>query len=344
MPADLRLPGEFLPHKTYLLSGKTLMAWRDALVADRILPGRNLTLADSPRGRVLHAADNDTRPNFSPRRWERTSETQWKCEITPGFVVERLAAVAVFDPAIISHTPKIGSTALTAEPAPELTMLDGQYAVAKLPLDNKGKINGNIPITAETSLPPGTLYVPPGWGPPSSVVAGETGEYWFPLFQLVIKDGAPTYIPWQQDDIEWDPWIWTANHLGDTSQGLVYRSYDPATGRHDFRSIKSPNAAFGGLRKPVTTETDVEILGNNFWGDLKFYECAIDGESSPGLSVIIAVRDGVASLHTTEETLPPVPSGVTPAEIIIEYAGCHCCGDGGGGADPIPRNMIILGL
>lgn len=50
------LPGDFEAGKNYLVSGKTLLAWRKALLADRVLPGANLTETQGPDGRVFKAA------------------------------------------------------------------------------------------------------------------------------------------------------------------------------------------------------------------------------------------------------------------------------------------------
>jgi hypothetical protein len=140
-----------------------------------------------------------------------------------------------------------------------------------------------------------------------------------------VADGFPHYIPWQQDDVEWYPWIWTANHLGPSDEGLIYRSYDPATGRHDFRAVTSPNHALGGLRKPETTETEVRLRGNDFWGNIRFLECGGDDGYLIG---ILAIRDGLSSWHADASTLPDVPEGVTAVEQDIMYANCHCCGEG----------------
>lgn len=51
--SKLKLPGNFSPGKTYLIKGETLIAWREALLADRIIPGAGLAESTGPGGRTL---------------------------------------------------------------------------------------------------------------------------------------------------------------------------------------------------------------------------------------------------------------------------------------------------
>lgn len=52
--SKLELPGNFEKGKNYLMSGATLMAWKAALLADRIVPGQGQTESGTPQGRVIH--------------------------------------------------------------------------------------------------------------------------------------------------------------------------------------------------------------------------------------------------------------------------------------------------
>lgn len=54
--SKLVLPGDFEAGKSYLLAGATLLAWRKALVADRVIPGPNLLENQGPDGRIFTAA------------------------------------------------------------------------------------------------------------------------------------------------------------------------------------------------------------------------------------------------------------------------------------------------
>lgn len=55
MAADskLLLPGDFQAGKTYLIKGDTLLAWRNALLADRVVPGPDQQETQTPQGRTI---------------------------------------------------------------------------------------------------------------------------------------------------------------------------------------------------------------------------------------------------------------------------------------------------
>lgn len=57
MAADskLVLQGDFEAAKTYMLKGSTLIAWKTALTADRVIPGPNLKETATPQGRIFTA-------------------------------------------------------------------------------------------------------------------------------------------------------------------------------------------------------------------------------------------------------------------------------------------------
>ncbi len=60
MGADskLVLPGDFQAGKTYLIKGDTLLAWRKALLADRVVPGPGQTENQTPQGRTISGGGN----------------------------------------------------------------------------------------------------------------------------------------------------------------------------------------------------------------------------------------------------------------------------------------------
>lgn len=51
--SELKLPGDFEAGKKYLVSGETLIAWRDALIADRVLAGEGMQESGTPQGRIF---------------------------------------------------------------------------------------------------------------------------------------------------------------------------------------------------------------------------------------------------------------------------------------------------
>lgn len=52
----MKLPGDFQAGRNYLMSGETLIAWRDALLADRIIAGTGLKeMSAGKLGRILTA-------------------------------------------------------------------------------------------------------------------------------------------------------------------------------------------------------------------------------------------------------------------------------------------------
>lgn len=59
----MKLPGEFVADKAYLLSGATLNAWREALMADRIIAGPGLKESSGGKtGRILTVASAPATP------------------------------------------------------------------------------------------------------------------------------------------------------------------------------------------------------------------------------------------------------------------------------------------
>jgi hypothetical protein len=61
MAADsqLKLPGNFEAGKSYWISGETMIAWRKALLADRVLPGPGIKESQTPMGRTFTATAQD---------------------------------------------------------------------------------------------------------------------------------------------------------------------------------------------------------------------------------------------------------------------------------------------
>ena len=48
--------GDFDRSKNYLISGKDLVSWKAAYLADRVVPGRGIEVTGTPQGRIIHAA------------------------------------------------------------------------------------------------------------------------------------------------------------------------------------------------------------------------------------------------------------------------------------------------
>jgi hypothetical protein len=84
----MKLPGNFEPDKRYLLKGETLIAWRKALLADRVLPGNGLVeTGGGPNGRILSVAGSLPRPPVHPfaiRAWHYPTEEKTSLQVAHG--------------------------------------------------------------------------------------------------------------------------------------------------------------------------------------------------------------------------------------------------------------------
>ncbi len=323
MAAKLDLPGDFQPGKTYLLKGETLVAWRKALVADRVVAGPRIRETGTPGGRIWEVDFKDTMPGFHPFRIKKVSEGIWELLLTPALVAERMAATGT--PPLLWHVPKIGGTPITNDPPPVLTIGPGEYAMLRLKTEKTGEHTGADLEIFSGPFADGTFHVPPGVGPDAPT--GQDGEYIFKLFRFDVSAGKPIIVPFQLDTIEWMPFAWTGDVIG-AGNGQIYKGYNAARSLHEFRAIEAMFPGFGAMESPVTTATEVQLRGNGFWGNVRFEECASDGEGSPTLKGILAIRDGYASMHASEETVPGSPDDIEPTNTTFTYANCHCCGEG----------------
>ena len=53
--SELKLPGNFEAGRVYMVKGETLIAWRDALLADRVVAGDGIQESGTPQGRIFKA-------------------------------------------------------------------------------------------------------------------------------------------------------------------------------------------------------------------------------------------------------------------------------------------------
>lgn len=107
--STLKLPGKFEKGKNYLVSGETMLAWKSALIADRLLPGLGLRENPTPTGRILSVQfpDIELLP-LTP--YAKLEGEESRLFLTPGLSEDLI--------------PTIDAVGLTADPAPYLVISD----------------------------------------------------------------------------------------------------------------------------------------------------------------------------------------------------------------------------
>lgn len=64
------------------------------------------------------------------------------------------------------------------------------------------------------------------------------------------------------------------------------------------------------------------IHGNEDWVNVTFKLCDEENER-----FVLAIRGGLASIHSSVYDTPAPPAGIIPKQRIFEVASCHCCGE-----------------
>ena len=79
--SELKLPGNFEKGTRYWIKGETLLAWREALIADRVVPGPGQKESQGPKGRVILGGEGGANTAACPLGGFEGGE------MVPGFVI-----------------------------------------------------------------------------------------------------------------------------------------------------------------------------------------------------------------------------------------------------------------
>lgn len=179
----------------------------------------------------------------------------------PYVVTLNPGAVGFWNPKSDSDTlsfeePTLNGSALDANPAPELSIAAGQWAVIKVEVDGRNQPKG-VPeiIVGEQD---GTHYIPQ---------AGETnatdGTYYIKLFKLDVVDGriVPDHRVWTDPIL--CPYLWTGTNEG-YGACRVLKDFKSDDARYRFRSLAR---GYGMLLEEagdtITHTFDAENIGDD---------------------------------------------------------------------------------
>lgn len=195
-----------------------------SVVGGKLSRTRNGTVIEVPRRPLVPYTD---RLPFEP--YQPKYGSYWTVKVWPGWVVE----IEPKNSGQIHHyhMPTIGGVDLNAATPPELSIAALDFCYCKIVTDDRGLVTGAT-IEVSSDDKEGVHYIPPAPGETS----GTAGEMWKKLFLFDIADGAPVITVYQQSDIEWCPYVWTGEHVGDLD-GRIYKGYNGTTKEHEFRSI-----------------------------------------------------------------------------------------------------------
>lgn len=154
--SKLKLPGTFAPGKSYLLTGETLLAWRVALLADRVLPGPGISETQGPDGRTFTAAGGGGGGSGQPPAFFRLFSTTTKRMLQGGQVTgsEGNKVVPDIDLGTIGEEPADGThfyLKITGSGVIIETILYGGFNVTAAVAESGTSLPDNTQPTATTS-------------------------------------------------------------------------------------------------------------------------------------------------------------------------------------------------
>lgn len=176
--STLVLPGDFEAAKNYLLAGSTLMAWRDALVNDRALPGAGLQETSLPGiGRVLQVV-----PAYSSSSYSTASRSG----ISPfhGYLSE--AGVMRIGSGRLVTNPKTGALQAIDGLDTDIPLTSTLKVALIVSMDDSSLLGSNI-TGAEISFPS-------SWGD-AYTYAGTAPDTYQSLAEIKIGEVFPYELP-----------------------------------------------------------------------------------------------------------------------------------------------------
>jgi hypothetical protein len=186
----LELPGSFEKGKTYLLTGETLLAWREALLKDRAIPGPGITETQTEQGRLFTAAGgvgNTIFGNSPGEFWDlfelgEPGSGDWRVR---GGTVRVSGKKTIKVPDYVVNTGTDGEKVLYIEvPVKINRTTDEQWPLPDLKDTNPESLD-ELDIEDATDWPAGT----------KPEISDGLGIVILPVGRLIVTDGVPRFIP-----------------------------------------------------------------------------------------------------------------------------------------------------
>lgn len=198
--------GKMTPHKWNqlgeYLKGQTITAGKGLRMTSSTSSGMVIDEVKKKRFRRQRA---DPFSVLSCRPVPDSTPQTYKVQLQEGWIISRATKQNV--DSLIYDEPEIGGVAMSADPSPELTMEDGEFALVQYDTDEEGFILGTPAIIV------GSEQASDHHQPPSGEYVGAGGYYYVKLFQLNVVAGKPEIDYYQQTDIEHSR-LWTGRNVG----------------------------------------------------------------------------------------------------------------------------------
>lgn len=252
----MRMPQKKKPGDPVLASDWNLLL--EAISARTPCPGNGLEFTSSTGGFSYalpppKGYSPKGQPPFSVIAIEKGG-SNYLVTIKEGWVIERRPKTADH-PHVKFHMPEYGGKSLDAIPRPQLAMAVNDIAWCRFKTDVTGVLTDEKPtIVIDPELKDGVHY----WPPDPESYGGE-GDYYVKLFKLILDDGSPYIIVYQQSDIEHWAQLW---HGQNTGYGAgIYKEHDEDENIFKFRSVRGDY----GIKE---TQSDDEAQ-LDFWAENK---------------------------------------------------------------------------
>ena len=268
----MKLPQRKKPGDPVMSSDWNLLL--EALAARTPCPGIGLQFIASSGGFSYSAPPHNGelpkgQPPFSVIAIEKDGSSSYKVTIQEGWVIERRAKTADH-PHVKFNMPKYGETALDTIPRPQISMSIYDILWCRYRTDKAGLVTGTPEIIVDSNDKDGIHYWP---GDPADEYGGD-GDYYVKLFKLVLDDGCPKVIVYQQSDIEHYAQLWTGENVGG---GVgIFKKHDEDNNTYQFRTVDgrggytgdTPDAGVTEQIKVVTDGDLARVIGNGKKGAL----------------------------------------------------------------------------
>lgn len=228
--------------------GSVRLPWTPKRGADVLPWAKRVTLALSDI-RQLIVRQTDTKPSpdrqpFHVRVYYDGSA--YKYEVAPGWVIHQNIGLA--SQFLTKFMPTLGSTALTASPAPSGSAASAGIVYVNVVTTERGVIEDAPTIGINASLPGSTHHIPPDPGNAS----GTTGNYYFQIAEISLSGGIPYVVSRSVGNIHVPNQLIQNENVGGYAE--LYQDYDDTDDIHYWRTVK------GGDGITVTQNADdIEI-------------------------------------------------------------------------------------
>lgn len=217
-----------------------------ALLARTLQPSPTTRIGRGPSGQRVNVlptakSGSQTLANLlASFRYDAAAEA-WKLRVSYGVVRYQLIGEAAAPVGLL--VPKLASTALGTDPAPEETLTFPGYIYCRVQTDEKGVPTGTPTITQSATEKSSTHHVPP-----SPDDSGTAGDYYFQLGRVIQDPDDASRPKWQTrlpGNLHIPNQLIEIDNIG--GQRPIYKGYlDGADDKHEFRTLEAV-----GTGKPV---------------------------------------------------------------------------------------------